>query len=411
MNVEDAEIAVIGAGPSGLIAAHEASRRGVKVIVLEEHGEIGLPCHCAGLLSISGLKRIGVPCSGIYVLNMIRGVRFFSPSNISLSVEWKEPIACVVDRHIFDLFLAEKACKSGSLIKLGLRVDWVKRDGDKWLLGTGGRGRVRARLLIDAEGAAPKIPRMLGIRTHDTKKLLKGVQIDLRAPDLNPDHVEVYLGRKIAPGFFAWVIPLNEEVARVGLACNASDVGGRLLKFIKRRFSISPQDRSRFLRYYAGLIVACGPINRSYGDALLIVGDSAGHTKPISGGGVIFGGIGAKIAGKVASKAIISGKIGGDFLKTYERGWRSIVGKEIKMALLIRKILNNLSDKDLDKIFSIAIKEGVGEDIIAEETDIDYQATALIKALKWKTLIFLPAIFRALFASIIGLEKQYKIYK
>ncbi|MEM1550569.1 MAG: NAD(P)/FAD-dependent oxidoreductase, partial [Candidatus Bathyarchaeia archaeon] len=323
MRLEETEVAIIGAGPSGLTAAYEVSKMGVKVVVLEEHGEIGLPCHCAGLLSINGLNRMGLPISGAYTLNMIRGARFFSPSNISFTIEWKKPIACVIDRHLFDLSLAERAHKRGSLIKLKSRVDRVRRDENKWLLETSGGDMLRARLLIDAEGALPKIPRMVGIETHEAKRLLKGIQADLLVPDLNPDHVEVYFSRKIAPGLFAWVIPLGDEVARVGLACNMPDVRDRILDFIRKRF---PQNKIKFLRYYSGSVITCGPIKRTYGDGLLIVGDSAGHTKPITGGGVTFGGICARIAGRVAARAIIDNNTGENFLKSYEEEWRSGIG-------------------------------------------------------------------------------------
>jgi flavin-dependent dehydrogenase len=67
------ELAVIGGGPAGLIAAREAARAGASVIVFEEHMEIGEPERCAGLLSLSGLKRLGFSVSGKYLQNIIRG--------------------------------------------------------------------------------------------------------------------------------------------------------------------------------------------------------------------------------------------------------------------------------------------------------------------------------------------------
>lgn len=409
MNLDEVEVAVIGAGPSGLIVAREASRKGLKLVVLEEHGEVGLPCHCAGLLSINGLERIGVPSSGIHVLNKIRGARLYSPSNISLTVEWKKPIACVVDRHIFDKLLAEQAHKSGSLIMLKSKVDHVKRDGDKWLLEIHGKYRLKTRLIIDAEGALPKIPNSVGIKTHDPKKLLKAMQADILVPSLDSEYVEVYFSRDLAPDFFAWVIPLNNEVARVGLACRVSDIRSRFLKFIRKRLNISFQDKLKFLRCYAGLIITCGPIKRTYGDGLLIVGDAAGQTKPITGGGVIFGGICARIAGRVASKAIMNDDTKGGFLKAYEKGWMSNIGRELKTALLIRKILNKLSNKDMDKLFSMAVKEKLYEVITSEAVDLDYQATTLMKVLKGRILKLTPILFRAILHSLIGWKHQ--VYK
>lgn len=397
----DSEIAVIGAGPSGLIAAREASGKGVKVIVLEEHEEVGLPCHCAGLLSINGLRSIGVPVNGAYVLNKIRGARFFSPSNLSFTLEWNEPIACVVNRHIFDLFLAEQASKSGSFLRLKSKVTCAKREEGRWVLTINDREMMRTKILIDAEGATPIIPSLTGIKTLERRKLFKGLQVDLYGLELDPDFIEVHLSKDLAPDFFAWIIPLNEESARVGLASKSSDLRSRLFKFIGKRFKAEHSGNLRALRYYSGLVITCGPIKRTYGDGLLIVGDSAGQTKPITGGGVIFGGICAKIAGRVASEAVINNRVEKGFLKIYEDEWRSRIGREIKMAVFTRKILERLSDRDLDKIFSIIIKEGISREI-AEKGDMDFQATTIARVAGVRILRFLPVIFKSFIFSIMS---------
>ncbi|MEM3179684.1 MAG: NAD(P)/FAD-dependent oxidoreductase [Candidatus Bathyarchaeia archaeon] len=403
--VEETDVAVIGAGPSGLIAAQEASRMGLRVVVLEEHGEIGLPCHCAGLLSIRGLCRIGVPSSGVYTLNMIRGAHLFSPSKISITVEWESPVACVVNRHLFDLFLASEARRRGSLIMLGARVKRAYRRGDGWLLETSGGDAVKAKVLIDAEGATPRIPQMVGLKTHGAERLLKGIQADLSVSSLSTDYVEVYFGRNIAPGLFAWVIPLNDEVVRVGLACKTRDIREKFTKFVERRFKRTLKELKP-IKYFTGLIITCGPIERTYSDGLLIVGDSAGHTKPITGGGVIFGGLCAKIAGRVASRAILSDNVSGEFLKAYEESWRSMIGGELKIALLIRRILDRFSDRDIDKIFLMALREKVHEKIVLG-ADMDYQAITLMKTLRARILKFIPMALSTIIGSVVGEGSKY----
>lgn len=55
-----AEAVVVGAGPAGLIAAREIASRGYDVKVFEEHPEVGVPNHCAGLVSVDGLDRKSV---------------------------------------------------------------------------------------------------------------------------------------------------------------------------------------------------------------------------------------------------------------------------------------------------------------------------------------------------------------
>lgn len=389
------DIAVIGAGPSGLIAAREASSRGARVVVLEEHEEVGLPCHCAGLLSVRGLNEIGASLNGIYVQNRLRGAHFFSPSNLSFTVERGESVACVVDRHLLDNFLAEQALRKGSLIKLGSRVKAIKKRNGFWFLSVEGGGWLGARLLIDAEGASPRILSMTGLRGPDRKNLLRGLQMEIRVADIDPDFAEIHLGGGLAPGFFAWVIPLNDEAVRVGLACKGFNPRDLLFRFVRKRFRGVNIEDQRNLSFYSGLVITQGPIEKTYGDGLLVVGDSAGQVKPITGGGVVFGGICAKIAGRVASEAIKNGRTGGAFLRNYEEEWRMKLGREFRMALLARRILDRLSDRHLDKIFSLIVREEIDK-AISREGDMDFQGATISRVIGWRILKFLPIILRAI---------------
>ncbi|MCD6470584.1 NAD(P)/FAD-dependent oxidoreductase [Candidatus Bathyarchaeota archaeon] len=395
MSLEEVDVAVIGAGPSGLIAAREASLRGEKVLVLEEHREVGLPCHCAGLLSMRGLSEIGVPLDGEYVQNRFRGAHFFSPSNLSFTIERRKEIACVVNRYLLDNFLAEQALRNGSLIKLNSRVKAIRYRGGFWLLNVNGHGWLRARLLIDAEGALPKVLGMTGLKTLDTKDLLKGLQTEIKTVDIDPDFVEIHFSSKLAPGFFAWVIPINNEVARVGLACRNANPRDLLFKFMRKRFGNMDNRDLKYFDFRSGLVITCGPIEKTYSDGLLVVGDSAGQVKPITGGGVIFGGVCAKIAGRVASEAIKNDEIREDFLKNYEREWKAKLWREFKAALLARKILNRLSDRHIDKIFSVIIREEIDK-ALSREGDMDFQGTTILRVVKRRILKFLPTILRAI---------------
>ena len=78
---------VIGAGPAGLLAANEIAKRGFTVQVFEEHEEVGKPDHCAGLLSTSGLKRLGITLPKDIVQNTVMGARIYSPSGYSITIK------------------------------------------------------------------------------------------------------------------------------------------------------------------------------------------------------------------------------------------------------------------------------------------------------------------------------------
>jgi flavin-dependent dehydrogenase len=343
-----------------------------------------------------GLSEIGIPINGRYVQNKFRGALFFSPSGLSFAIEKEDYVACVVNRHLLDTFLAEQVSKSGARIKLNLKVKSVKRYGEGWILKLDDDSETRAKLLIDAEGASPRVLGMTGLKPLETKKLLRGFQADLEGVDVDPDYVEVHLSKFIAPGLFAWVIPLDYRTARVGLACKNFNSRERLFKFIEKRFGKTVGNKLRILRFYSGLVITCGTIKRTYGDNLLVVGDSAGQVKPITGGGVIFGGICATIAGRIASEFIRKDGAEGKILRRYEDEWRARIGREIRISLLLRRALNKLSDRDVDKIFSVIINEEIYRDL-SEIGDMDFYGDSLMKILrKRERLKILPEILKAI---------------
>jgi len=381
MTPEERQVLIVGAGPSGLIAAREAAQRGVNVLVLEEHAEIGRPCHCAGLLSLDGVRKLGVPVDESFVQNKFRGALFFSPSGSSFKIERRRPVACVVDRVLFDRFLARQALECGVEIRLGCSVHDVLLKENEALVQSE-KYRFKTGMVIDGEGVSSKIVKAAGLEPLDFTRLLPGLQFELIGVDVNPDYVEIHLGRKIAPEFFAWVIPLGEGSARVGLGCRGVNPREALNRFIEERFK---GERYECLAARSGLIVASGPIKRTFGSRLLVVGDAAGQVKPTTGGGVILGGICASIAGRVAAEAVEDGRFEEAFLSRYERLWREELGKEFRYMLWARRIFNSLSDWTIDKLFELVIKENL-QQVISEEGDMDFQSSVLSELLRQRRI-------------------------
>jgi len=364
------DVVVIGAGPAGLIAAREAAKRGAKVTVLEEHKEIGIPCHCAGLLSVKGLADIEVPLSTGFVQNKIKGARFHSPSGLSFTVKRKEAVACVIDRSKFDKFLAQQTTRAGSEIKLKSKAQQINRH-NKGVMVEGTWGSINASVIIDAEGVGSRLVKAMGLTPLKSECLLPALQFDLVDVSVDSKYAEIYVGRKIAPGFFAWVIPLADNSARVGLACKGANTRKRLEGFVKSRFS-----KFDCVSVRPGCIVTCGPIPKTFDDNFLVVGDAAGHVKPTTGGGVILGGISASIAGEVAAKAVKRGLSTSTFLGEYERLWKKGLGREFKVTRFAREVMNRLSDKTVDKIFRIVVDKNFQNEF-SIKGDMDFQAGLL----------------------------------
>ncbi len=376
------EVAVVGAGPTGLLAAYEAASRGVSASIYEEHPEIGEPAHCAGLISIEGLKRLGIK-PGDYILNEIRGCRLVSPSGIILEAWGERSKAYVIDRPKFDRALAERSLSEGAFLETSRRVTrWIWDEGR--IVGLSGGGfEVEAQVFIDAEGAGAVLSTQAGLERPGG--LLGGVNVEVEGVDIEDGLVELWFDGRLAPGLFAWVIPLDGRRARCGLATSSGDPYERLRSFLSRRFNGEP----RHSKPWRGIVVTGGPISKTYMDGLMVVGDAAGQTKPTTGGGVILGGLCALEAGRMAAEAVSRGDASSRFLRRYELAWKSMLGGEFSSMSLVRKLMNRLGDEELDELFK-ALRDAGLEDLLAklvEEGDMDMQRSVIHRALGDRRLL------------------------
>jgi digeranylgeranylglycerophospholipid reductase len=377
------EAVVIGGGPAGLLAARELARRGVEVKVFEEHPVIGEPNHCAGILSVEGLQRLDMKPSPDFIQHEIRDGTIYSPNRTAIRIASNRTRAYVVDRATFDRHLADSAQGEGAEIETAHRIRELAVQNDQVVGVIGKADAIHADVVIDGEGAGGSLTRKLGL-PHPLEGVLRGVNVEVSGVDLEPHMVEVWLGEKLAPGLFAWVIPTGEGTARCGLACSGGDAYERLGGFLRRRFG--EVERSEPWRWP---VLTGGPISRTFSNGLLLVGDVAGQTKPTTGGGVILGGLCAIDAGRTAADALEEGDCSASFLGRYERSWRATLGKEFSSMLAARNVMNRIKDERMDRLLD-AVKQAGLEDTIegfVDEGDMDMQSGVLRSALKHPRLL------------------------
>jgi len=86
----DYEVIIIGAGPVGSTVAEMIGREGHKVLILEEHSEIGSPIHCTGKLSVNAFKELKLEAKGI--INEVKGINrvvYDISSKPPSTIEWE----------------------------------------------------------------------------------------------------------------------------------------------------------------------------------------------------------------------------------------------------------------------------------------------------------------------------------
>jgi len=368
------DVIVVGAGPSGLIAAEAASVNGANVLVLEEHDEIGKPVNCSGVISLSGLKQLNINPKPRFILNKVKGANFHSPGGEHFSIEGKE--AYVIDREQFDKYLAEVAIRKGTTIRTSCKVDslMIKK---RSIIGvkTDKGEKIESKVVIDAEGLSSKLLKNSNLLTPNKTGVLPAIQFEITDDNKELDFVHVFLSKRIAPGFFAWIIPINKHRTRIGLACKNGNLNDKIIFFLKnisKRYSI--------IGVNYGSVYTSLPLSKTSYKGLLIVGDAAGQVKATTGGGVIIGGICAEIAGTVAAEASKMNNPSLKKMRIYDTLWKNKLNRELWTMAIARKFANLIEDKTMDKLFQIIIENNLIKEI-EREGDIDFQSQVLMKLL------------------------------
>jgi flavin-dependent dehydrogenase len=201
-----------------------------------------------------------------------------------------------------------------------------------------------------------------------------GIEGRLRVP--REDFVHVFVGHRLAPGWFGWIIPSGDGLVRLGIGCDRSDKPVRCYRRLVDAFPHLFRD-IQVCRMYGGTIpLSLAP--RSYADNVLLVGDAAGQVKPFSGGGVYTGLVAARHAAATAAAALAADDTSADGLRGYERAWKSEIGRELVRSLRIRRFGLGLSDSDVDSLAASLGHERV-QPLITRHGDIDYPSRVILR--------------------------------
>ena len=329
---------IVGAGPVGCKLGELTAKKGFKVLILEEHPEIGIPVQCAGLVSHRIFKLSKV--SRKVVVNKVRRARFYCSDNY-MELKSKKSVY-VIDRIKFDKEMVKKAKSAGAVIKTSTK--FLGYEGGKFLKVKTNKGTFQSKLLIGADGPNSTVARTTRIKLPDNR--LTGVQTMIKS-SYNPNTVELWFDSDISQEFFGWVIPKNKNWARIGLATK-KNVVKCLDKFLLKRFN----RKIKCKKVQAGT-VRYGLIDNSVSNSILLVGDAASQVKPFSGGGLVYGLIGAEIAAKACIKSLDGKNYKKEFLEeNYDKVWKEKLARPIRKGLFMNKIIHSFNDEQLGLLFS-----------------------------------------------------------
>ena len=390
------DVAIIGGGPIGGYTAKKIAQNGFKVAVFEEHKKIGEPLKCAGLVTprVFGFLDFS---EELVVQNKIKGAHIHSPSDHILTIGGDRIHALAIDRSEFDREMINYSVEEGADIFLENKATSVKKHRDYIELKTSQNNEIKCKLLIGADGAYSKTREWFDLPTPT--EILNGIGAELTDTNLNPDFVEIFVGKNIAPGFFSWIIPINKQgtEARIGLCVgqNSPNSPKQYLSNLFKNKNLLPYLQDAKITNHIGGSIPLGPLKKTYSSNVLLVGDSAAQIKPTSGGGIYTGLLCANHCSSVAIESLHKNDFSYNFLKKYHKLWMADIGRELNLGMKFRKIFRSLTDRQMDRYIEKFQNSEITE-IITKYGDIDYPSK-LVKPLLKKTpslIKFLPNIIK-----------------
>ena len=328
-------IAVVGGGPSGSFAAQQLAKQGHDVQMFEENPEIGIPCHCTGL--VTKVLWDLIPKKKELIVNELNRVRVHAPDGTVAEIPLQE---FVLDRAGLDKHLANKAADAG--VRINYKHRFLDIQNQQMIVQHQKvKKKLKADILIGADGPRSQVAKATGL--FGTRQYYIGMQATA-VGEFEPDTFDVWFGG-ICPGFFAWLVPESSAIARIGIA--AREHPHKYFEPFVRTHA------KKILSYQGGPIPLYNPGLRQQSlqsqPRTYLVGDAGGLCKATTGGGIITG----MLSGKTCAQAIVQEK-------NYETLLRPLK-KELWIHQKLRNTLNKFSDVDYNKLVTLMKKEQVQE--------------------------------------------------
>jgi len=309
------DILVVGAGPAAGATALAAARRGMRVLIVDRRPIVGMPVQCAEY--IPAMLMGGLDLGKSFIVQPIQGMKTYLAAE---PVKETRAPGFTIHRNLFDQEMIRQAVNSGAELMVSTRA--LKKINNKTVLLKRKDGQyiaVNTKIIVGADGPRSTVGRWVGAVNRN---LLPAVQATLSL--VKPmDWTEVYFDPEIYAGY-GWLFP-KKDMANVGLgmrntARNPTGIRAVLDRFIAR-LKADGKVTGHPTRYAAGWIPA-EPVRQAVHGNVLLVGDAAGHTHPITGAGIANAVVCGEMAGRWAAKAVEKNDVG--VLKQYDRQWQDL---------------------------------------------------------------------------------------
>ena len=300
------DLVVVGGGPSGATAAHDAAKAGLHVALLDRAGRIK---PCGGAIPPRCVRDFDIPPE--LLVARVFAARIISPSDRKVDMPIPNSYVGMVDREHFDEWLRDRAGQAGAERRTGT-YESFSRDGygtaivhykDK----DGTPATLRARCVIGADGALSKVARDT-VRGAEKMPYVFAYHEIVASPghgtaEFAADRCDVYYKGTLSPDFYAWVFPHGSTTSvGTGSANKGFSLKGSVAE-LRKAAGLNGETIRR-----EGAPIPLKPMKRwDNGRDVVLAGDAAGVVAPASGEGIYYAMLGGRLAADAAMAFLRTG--------------------------------------------------------------------------------------------------------
>jgi geranylgeranyl reductase family protein len=356
------DVIVVGAGPAGSTTAKFLSAKGIEVLVVDKE-RFPRDKPCGGGLPLRVLKRFRyIEESNLVDSYSYGGYAYSSSLKYKAKIEKDDPIVGMVLRKKFDTGLIKIAIDSGAKFLEGKRVIEVKKDESKATIFLEDHSKIDCDLVVGADGVWSTVAKRTGLvssKRNVDMCIFKEEKVGEKIlDDFFTEKRMCYIHSKFQgiPGY-GWVFP-KKEYMNIGIAVIGASERFNLLSIFKKYIEllketkVIPKD-TRVEGCKGGALHTL-PLEKTYSDRVILVGDAGGFTNPLSGEGIFYAMSSGEICARIVEKALEEEDTSQEFLSTYQREWKKDFGKELR---IFSRAIKRWRKADNEKFVELASKD------------------------------------------------------